>query len=100
MRSWVLANDSEIYSKNYRVLLEGVEEVTNRPGSIKSSALIITSEEDYGNDPQMARNISHEISDSTVIILKKLRHMALFEDPKKVNKYLRDFISRVRLGNR
>ena len=43
----------------------------------------------------MSQSIADEISGSKVIILKKLRHMALFEDPKKVNKYLKDFISKI-----
>ncbi len=95
VRSWVLANDPNIYCKNYKVLLEGVEEITDLPGSIKCPTLIITSEGDFGNGPQMSRNISAEISGSKVIILPKLKHMALFEDPKKVNKYLRDFIWKI-----
>jgi 3-oxoadipate enol-lactonase/4-carboxymuconolactone decarboxylase len=54
VRSWVLSNELILYSKNYWVLVNGVEEVIHRHGSISCPTLVITASEDYGNVPEMA----------------------------------------------
>ena len=41
--------------------------------------------EDFANGPGAAHEISNDLPNSKVVILKKLRHMALVEDPKSVN---------------
>ena len=92
VRSWVLSNEPEIYSKNYWVLVEGVKEVIDRHGSIRCPTLVVTASEDFGNGPEMARSIADEIPGSDLLILKGLRHMALFEEPQTVNRHLDGFL--------
>ena len=46
----------------------------------------------------MAKAITDEIESAKLIILKGLRHMALFESPDEVNKKLGTFLSSVRMG--
>lgn len=92
VRSWVLSNDSEIYSKNYWVLVEGVKEVIDRHGCIRCPTLVVTASEDFGNGPEMAKSIADEIPGSELLVLKGLRHMALFEQPQTVNRHLDEFL--------
>lgn len=94
VRSWVLANKHDIYSKNYLILVDGVKEVVGKIGRINCPTLVITGEEDYGNGPEMAKSIADEIQGAEVIILKGLRHMALFEDPIQMNKHLNNFLKK------
>ena len=92
VRSWVLSNEPEIYSKNYWVLVEGVKEVIDRHGSIRCPTLVVTASEDFGNGPEMARSIADEIPGSELLVLKGLRHMALFEQPQIMNRHLGEFL--------
>ena len=92
VRSWILANEKKLYSQNYRILVEGVKEVVGYNNNIECATLIMTSDQDYGNGPEMSHAISKEIPKSKLIILKGLRHMALFERPILVNKYLKEFL--------
>ena len=93
VRSWVMANDKAIYPTIYRVLAEGIDEITNVPLSLP--ALALTGDEDYGNGPEMTRAIAAEIDGGEALILPGLRHMALAEDPAAVNQPLRAFLDRV-----
>ena len=92
VRSWVLSNESEVYSKNYWVLVEGVKEVIGRHGSISCPTLVVTASEDFGNGPEMAKSIAEEIPGAEVLVLKGLRHMALFEQPQIMNRHLDEFL--------
>ena len=93
VRSWVLANEHDIYSKNYWVLVDGVKEIIDLHGVINCPTLVITSDQDYGNGPEMAQEIANEILGSKLIIIKGLRHMALFEHPQKINQHLLNFLN-------
>ena len=53
----------------------------------------MTADQDYGNSPSMSKAISEQIKNSNLVILKGLRHMALAEDPAKVNKILLGFLN-------
>ena len=53
------------------------------------------SEEDVGNTPDMSRKIASEITGAECLILPRLRHMALAEDPATVNAPLLAFLQRV-----
>ena len=94
VRSWVTANDIGIYHTIYRVLADGVAEITAPEPPIACPTLVVTGDEDYGNGPEMTRAIAAEITGSEVHILKGLRHMALAEDPPAVNTPLAEFLDR------
>lgn len=93
VRGWVMANDPAVYPSIYKVLADGIDEITGR--SLRLPALVLTGDEDYGNGPEMTRAIADEIEGAEVVILPGLRHMALAEDPEAVNRPLRAFLDRV-----
>lgn len=94
VRSWVLANKKAIYPTVYRVLAEGIDEITQPDPALSVPALALTADEDFGNGPEMTKAIAAEIPDSKAIILPGLRHMALMEDPAAVNVPVRAFLDR------
>lgn len=93
VRAWVMANDKAIYPTIYRVLADGMAEITGQ--SLSLPTLVLTADEDYGNGPEMTRAIAAEIKGSEALILPGLRHMALAEDPRSVNAPVREFLDRV-----
>lgn len=94
VRSWVLANRKEVYHTIYRVLVEGVDEITAPVPPISCPALVMTGDRDSGSGPEMARAIAAEIEGAEVHILAKLSHMALAEAPERVNAPLVQFFDR------
>ena len=93
VRSWVMANDPDIYPTVYAVLAEGIDEITGV--SLDVPALVVTGDEDYGNGPEMTQAIAGEIKGAEALILPGLRHMALAENPDAMNRPLREFLDRV-----
>ena len=77
VRGWVTANRKEVYHRIYRVLAEGIDEITAPVPPLTCPALVITGDEDYGNGPEMTRAIAAEIAGAQALILPGLRHMAL-----------------------
>lgn len=94
-RQWVLANDPKVYPKLYRVLANGVDEVSSPQPPITVPTLVLTADEDHGNSPEMSIAIATEIPRARLVILKGLRHMALAEDPAAVNRPVVDFLTEV-----
>ena len=95
VRSWVLSNDADVYGENYHVLVTGVDEVIGLNGLISCPTLVVTSDQDFGNGPEMAKSIAKEILGARLIIIQGLRHMALLERPKEINDHLYHFFKMV-----
>ncbi|WP_324754261.1 alpha/beta hydrolase [Roseovarius sp. Pro17] len=98
VRSWVMANDVAIYHTVYRVLADGIAEITAPTPPITCPTLVMTGDEDYGNGPEMTVAIAAEIKGAEVHILPGLRHMALVENPGAVNGPLRAFYDHIFKG--
>jgi len=98
VRGWVTANRKEVYHRIYRVLAEGIDEITAPVPPLSCPALVITGDEDYGNCPDMTRAIAAEIAGAQALILPGLRHMALAEDPGAINTPLRRFLDSLPKG--
>ncbi|MCE8516248.1 alpha/beta fold hydrolase [Ruegeria pomeroyi] len=98
VRGWVTANRKEVYHRIYRVLAEGIDEITAPVPPLTCPALVITGDEDYGNGPEMTHAIAAEIAGAQALILPGLRHMALAEDPDAVNTPLRRFLDSLPKG--
>jgi len=94
VRKWVMANDQAIYPGIYRVLAEGDAEIAGCLSAIDCPTLVMTGEEDYGNSPDMTKRMAAGIAGAEAVILPKLRHMALAEDPDTVNRILTGFLAR------
>ena len=96
VRTWVLANDEQVYPAIYQVLANGVAELIAPTPALSCPTLVMTGDEDFGNPPAMSHAIAGEISGSRTVILPGLRHMALAEDPERVNEVLLSFLDHVR----
>ena len=99
VRAWVMANDPYVYPKIYRVLANGVAEITAPEIRLTPPALVLTGEEDWGNSPAMTHAIAEALPNGQALILPGLRHMALAEDPAAVNAPVRAFLERTLLTN-
>lgn len=98
VRTWILANDREVYPGNYQVLVDGVDELVAPSPAIACPTLVMTGDEDFGNSPAMSRAIADEIAGARLVILPGLRHMAMVEAPARFNQELLSFLDDV-LGN-
>ncbi|MDZ4087604.1 MAG: alpha/beta fold hydrolase [Tabrizicola sp.] len=94
-RHWVLSNRREVYVKLYRILANGVDEIVAPNPPISVPTLVLTGDEDHGNNPAMSIAIAEDIPRARLVILKGLRHMALAEDPAAVNRPVTDFLTEV-----
>ncbi len=92
IRRWVMANRKEVYHTIYKVLATGIDEIVKPNPALICPSLVITCDQDFGNGPEMAFAISAEIAGAKTLVLPALRHMALAESPKAVNKPIRDFL--------
>ena len=92
IRQWVMANRKEVYHTIYKVLATGIDEIVKPNPALICPSLVITGDQDFGNGPEMAFAISAEIAGAKTLVLPALRHMALAESPKAVNKPIRDFL--------
>lgn len=93
VRDWVTSNDETVYPSAYRLLACGDVGLEDAISGIACPVLVLTGEEDYGNSPEMARQMAGVFPDSAVAILPGLRHMALAEDPDAVNAILVPFLA-------
>lgn len=94
-RRWILSNKREVYVKLYRILAHCVDEIVAPNPPLTVPTLVLTGDEDHGNNPAMSMAIAEEIPRARLVILKGLRHMALAEDPPAVNRPVTDFLTEV-----
>ena len=94
VRHWVMANDRAVYPAIYQVLVDGVDELVTPTPAVSCPALVLTGDEDFGNNPAMSRAIAGEIDNAELVILKGLRHMAMLEAPGVFTPYLVRFCER------
>ena len=92
IRQWVMTNRKEVYHTIYKVLATGIDEIVKPNPALICPSLVITGDQDFGNGPEMAFAIAAEIPGAKALVLPALRHMALAESPKAVNKPIRDFL--------
>ncbi len=81
VRGWVLANDPESYAKCRKVLAFGVVELIRPEPPLRHPTLIMTCENDSGSTPAMSEAIGKEIDGAQVVIVPRLQHMGLVEEP-------------------
>ena len=98
VRTWILANDRQVYPGNYQVLVDGVDELVAPRPAIACPTLVMTGDEDFGNSPEMSHAIAAEIAGSRLVILEGLRHMAMVEAPERFNRELLSFLDDVLPG--
>ena len=96
VRGWIMANRRENYAPIYQVLVDGVTELVAPQPPIAVPTLVLTADEDHGNSPAMSRAIAAEIPGASLVILPRLRHMALAEAPDLFNERLTTFLATAR----
>ena len=97
VRGWVLANDPEIYTQCRHVLARGVTELIRPDPPICMPTLVMTCQHDSGSTPAMTHAIASEISGARAIIVPRLKHMGLMEEPglftQPILQFLRDILT-------
>lgn len=94
VRHWMEANDPKVYPEIYRVLAESDADLATSIAEIHCPTLVLACEEDHGNSPDMARRMAALIPNAEVVIVPKLKHMALAEDPAAVSGPLVTFLEK------
>ncbi|PON19103.1 3-oxoadipate enol-lactonase [Candidatus Entotheonella serta] len=94
VRQWVMANDPAIYTQCRQVLASGVIELIRPALPIVHPTLVMTADNDSGSTPAMAYAIASEMTDAQTIIVPKLQHMALVEQPRQFTEPLRCFLDK------
>ena len=64
------------------VLAHGVRELIRPSPAIRHPALVITCENDTGSTPDMSNEIATEIAGAQSLIVPKLKHLGMMEDPE------------------
>ncbi|MDI3338153.1 alpha/beta fold hydrolase [Defluviimonas aestuarii] len=82
VRGTVLANDPNNYTRHRQVLASGVVELIRPAPPIMHPTLVMTCENDTGSTPAMSRGIGDEIEGAEVIIVPRLQHLGLLEEPQ------------------
>lgn len=95
VRGWVLANDHAVYARCRTVLAEGVLELIRPDPPIAAPTLVMTCENDSGSTPAMSRAIASEIAGAECIVVPRLQHMGLMEEPALFTGPLLRFLDRV-----
>ncbi len=92
---WMTANNPEIIAKCRNVLATGVGELVRPSGTLDQPALVMTCEHDRGSTPQMAYAIAAEIPGATTLVLPRLQHMGLVEQPHRFTQPIIEFLNRI-----
>ena len=92
VRKWREQVDPESYAQAAWVLANGVRELIAPATPIIAPTLIITCENDTGSTPKMAHDIASEIAASQTIIIPKLQHLGLMENPDAFSKPILKFL--------
>ena len=95
VRGWREKVDPESYAQTAWVLAHGVRELTGRDGEICVPTLVMTCENDSGSTPKMAHDIAAEIAGSQTIIVPRLQHLGLMEDPDAFARPILEFLQKV-----
>ena len=95
VRRWREQVDAESYAQTAWVLAHGVRELTGRDGEITAPTLVMTCENDSGSTPAMSHDIAAEIPGAETIIVPRLKHLGLMEDPNAFTNPILNFLQKV-----
>lgn len=94
IRRWRAGNDAESYPQSCMVLAAGVTELIRPDPPIAAPTLVMTGENDSGSTPAMSHAIAAEIPGAETIIVPRLQHMGLVEEPPLFAEALLRFLDR------
>lgn len=93
VRSWVTANDAEVYPHLYHLMAMCDADLVEPVRAIRCPTLIIAGEKDPGNTPAMAHAMAALIPDARVEVMPDLRHMGLCERPEAFLALMKPFFA-------
>jgi pimeloyl-ACP methyl ester carboxylesterase len=94
VRDWRALVDDESYAQTAWVLANGVRELIAPEPAVLAPTLVMTCENDSGSTPKMSQDIGSEVDGAQVIIVPRLRHLGLMEDPDAFTDPVVRFLSR------
>ena len=92
VRRWMSDNDPRVYPLIYKVLATGDKPLAKAITKIACPTLVLACEEDHGNSPAMAHRMAKLIPEGRAVIVPKLRHMGLTENPEAIARELLPFL--------
>ena len=95
VRDWRVQAEPESYAQAAWVLANGVRELIRPPEPIKTPALVMTCEHDSGSTPEMSHAIAAEIPGAATVILPRLQHLGLTEQPSAFTGPVLQFFDRL-----
>lgn len=93
-RDWRVMADPESYAQAAWVLANGVRELTIPNSGIESPTLVMTCENDTGSTPAMSSAIAAQIDGAETLILPRLQHLGLTEEPEAFTAPILEFLDR------
>jgi len=94
LRKHIVANNAKTYAQCRMVLAAGVTELIRPEVPINKPTIVMTCEHDSGSTPQMSHAIASEISNAETIIVPRLQHLGLIEQPKLFTYPVVEFLKR------
>lgn len=94
IRQWRAGNDAASYPQSCMVLAAGVTELIRPVPPITAPTLVMTGEKDSGSTPAMSHAIAAEIPGAETVIVPRLQHMGLVEEPELFTEALLRFLDR------
>ena len=94
VKEWRLRADPEGYAQAAWVLANGVPELIRPEPPIATPTLVMTCENDSGSTPDMSHAIAAEIAAAEVVIVPRLKHLGLMEQPQAFSGPVLDFLAK------
>ena len=94
VRTWVTANDPEVYPHLYHLMATCDADLVDVAKNIACPTLIVASEKDPGNTPEMAEAMGRVIPNARVEVVDRLRHMGLYEEPGTFLSLIEPFLAK------
>jgi pimeloyl-ACP methyl ester carboxylesterase len=95
VRDLVLSNDAKNFALHRQVLASGVIELIRPIRPIMAPTLVMTCEHDTGSTPAMSHAIASEIASSQTVVVPKLQHLGILEQPELFSVSILRFLSNV-----
>ncbi len=95
VRAWREIVDADTYAQTAWVLAHGVRELIAPDPPITLPTLVVTCENDSGSTPRMSHDIASEIAGAETIIVPRLKHLGLMEDPAAFTNPILNFLQKV-----
>jgi pimeloyl-ACP methyl ester carboxylesterase len=92
---WIIANDPETFTQSRQILATGVIELIRPQPAINQPSLVITCENDSGSTAAMSVGIAAEIKSAEMLIIPKLQHLGMLEQPELFIDPIKLFLERV-----